>query len=164
MLMSTVLARVTMDCLEEGQKVFYLEDLLRRALPDTPMGPGLYDDAARSLTSAMKQVVDLSEDNGDSLALLPLSELYFQEYQDKSPADERVTRRCIPGTIPGTGPAVGFKVAERDTYTQVWRKYMDKAAIGHIAQAKVTSDTVAEVTGLTNPQKRIDRDIKRLAH
>ena len=157
------LIRTACNLMADGRIVFYLSDLMKWTYPETPIGPGFLQDGMDKLLSVMK-AVQASEE----IPLVPLTEHFFLNYLETSPASgrgeeiEKEARRCVAGAIPGKGPAVGFKVAEKDILTKVWIKYAGNAAVGHMESEWERTELVCNRLGIENPRKTLEERVRKI--
>ena len=158
------LAAAACEMIENGRTVIYLEELMRETYPDTPIGPGFLQDGLQKLLSVMRKTEsDVGTPNGSPMVLVPLSEYFFENHLEEPPATEKDARRCVPGTFPGTGPAVGFRVPSDDAITKVWIKYGNSAASGQVEHALRKSTVLCGMLGMDAPKSKLVDRLSTLA-
>ena len=139
--------RTCLEMLDAGVAEFYIDRILKRTYPNGSPINTYRKDALNHLKSVIKHLSDTT-----GVEFVPLTAYYFQNYFGEDPPKSRKeARKCVPGTIPGTGRAVGFQVSIKGVLTEVLRKHHQKASWRYTKSELNTSINTCKQIGVNPP-------------
>ncbi len=151
------LVHTVCDCIADGQTIFEVEDTLKTAFPGVPFGIGGLRDARNVWGSVVKKVTRLED-----RPLVPLTAYFFDECDCVVPDIKDEARKCVSGIPPYMGKSVGFKIAEKDILTGIWRESSHSSANGRMKSENERTKKVCSELGIASPKDQLEKELLQL--